>query len=73
LYRSVSTYTHLRNALFHKGIFETKVNINGSIIKLELSNFYSPFQRHLPLFMMRYIGFDDGYINWGELGRSYGI
>jgi hypothetical protein len=66
LFRSVSTYTHLRNALFHEGNFEKEVNINGSLIKLELSKFYSAFRGLLPLVMMRYIGFDDDHINWNS-------
>lgn len=66
LYRSVSTYGHLRNALFHNGKFEKTINLNGSETKLELSKYYSQFEMLLPLVMMKYIGFDDGYINWNS-------
>lgn len=66
LYKSVSTYAHLRNALFHNGKFEKEVNINGSVTKLELSTYYPQFKGLMPLVMMKYIGFDDGYINWNS-------
>ena len=66
LYKSVSTYSHLRNSLFHNSELETEVNINGSIKDLKLSTFYPHFRRLLPLVMMKYIGFDDGHINWNS-------
>jgi hypothetical protein len=66
LYKSVSTYVHLRNALFHNGKFEADVNFNGSITKLKLSTYYPLFKMLMPLVLMKYIGFDDGHINWNR-------
>lgn len=64
LVKSVSTYTHIRNALFHNGKFECEVNINGEMEKISISEYYSQFNMLIPLIMLKYIGFDDGHINW---------
>lgn len=64
LVKSVSTYTHIRNALFHNGKFECEVNINGQMEKITISKYYSQFNMLIPLIMLKYIGFDDGHINW---------
>ena len=66
LTQSVSTYTHLRNALFHNGKLECEPNINGTYIKLEMSEYYANFSMLVPLVMLKYIGFDDGYTNWNS-------
>lgn len=63
LCKSIMTYVHLRNALFHNGQFE-KVLKNGD--KFNLTDYFSPFCRLLPLVLIKYIGFDDGYINWNS-------
>ena len=64
LAKSVSTYTHIRNALFHNGKFECEVNINGQMEKISISKYYSQFNMLIPLIVLKYIGFDDGHINW---------
>lgn len=64
LVKSVSTYTHIRNALFHNGKFECEVNINGRMERISISKYYSQFNMLIPLIMLKYIGFDDGHINW---------
>lgn len=64
LARSVSTYTHMRNALFHNGSLECEVNINGRLERLAITDYYSQFSILLSLVMIKYIGFDDGHINW---------
>lgn len=64
LVKSVSTYTHIRNALFHNGKFECEVNINGEMEKISISKYYSQFDTLITLIMLKYIGFDDGHINW---------
>lgn len=66
LTQSVSTYTHLRNALFHNGEFECEPNINGTYTKLRMSDYYPNFRLLIPLVMLKYIGFDDGHINWNS-------
>jgi len=64
LEKSVSTYTHIRNALFHNGKLECEININGQIVKIGISKYYSQLNILIPLVMLKYIGFDDGHINW---------
>lgn len=60
-YKSIMTYVHLRNALFHNGQLE-KVMKNGNIFKLK--DYFSPLCRLLPLVLIKFIEFDDGYLNW---------
>lgn len=62
--KAVSTYTHIRNALFHNGRFECEVNINGRMEKITITEYYSQFNMLIPLIMIKYVGFDDGHINW---------
>lgn len=64
LVKSVSTYTHIRNALFHNGKFECEVKVNKTMEKIAISEYYSQFNMLIPLIMLKYIGFDDGHINW---------
>lgn len=64
--KSVSTYTRLRNSLFHNGKFECEANLNGKIVRLELMDYYPKFKRLIPLVLMKYIGFDDNQINWNS-------
>lgn len=63
-YASVSTYAHLRNAVFHNGDYEKEVNENGRMTTYNLSTYFSNFRRLVPLVLVKYIGFDDGRINW---------
>ncbi|ENF2906863.1 hypothetical protein ACRFDE_003218 [Escherichia coli] len=62
--RNVIHYCTLRNSLFHNGnyIGYIKKDDPSSIIKL--SDYYSNLNLLLPLVLMKYIGFDDGLINW---------
>ncbi|EJL7824865.1 hypothetical protein NM004_004512 [Vibrio parahaemolyticus] len=60
-YKSVMTYVHLRNALFHNGQLE-KTTKNGDTFKL--TDYFSPLCRLLPLVLIKFIEFDDGYLNW---------
>ncbi|HHF2897654.1 TPA: hypothetical protein ACPJZU_000166 [Vibrio alginolyticus] len=65
-FKSVMTYVHLRNALFHNGELEKEVKTPNGITTYKLSKYYSPFSRLVPLLLLKYIGFDDGYINWNS-------
>lgn len=62
--RAVSTYTHLRNALFHNSELEKEVNINGRLVLLKLVDYYTYFKLLVPLVMMKAVNFDDNHINW---------
>ena len=66
-HQSISTYAHLRNALFHNGEMEKTVNTgNGKMVVYRQSEYYSTLSRLLPLVLLKYIGFDDDYINWNS-------
>jgi hypothetical protein len=64
--RSVSTYTHLRNALFHNGDLEATINVNGQAVTLKLLDFYANFLLLVSLVVFKAISFDDGHINWNR-------
>lgn len=72
-HKSVFTYVSLRNALFHNGCFEATVNRDGEQITYKLSEYSSTLTRLIPLVMIKYIGFDDGYINWNSWLDSEGF
>jgi len=70
--RSVSTYTHLRNALFHASSQEAKVNVNGQQVVYRLGEHIGTLTILLPLIIMKAINFDDGHINWKRIdNRMY--
>lgn len=64
LHRAVSTYTHLRNALFHNSELRKTVNINGGSVDLELCDYISQFSRLVSLVILKAVDFDDQHINW---------
>lgn len=64
LVKSISTYTHIRNALFHNGKLGCEININGKMVKIGISKYYSQFKMLISLVMLKYVDFDDGHINW---------
>ncbi|MEJ0062360.1 MAG: hypothetical protein WDO70_03950 [Alphaproteobacteria bacterium] len=64
LKRAISTYAHIRNALFHTGKLEAEINLNGRATLLKLTDYYGSFSNLLPLVMMKAVGFDDSHINW---------
>ncbi|MGR5303128.1 hypothetical protein [Vibrio alfacsensis] len=66
-HQSIMTYVHLRNALFHNGMMEKEVRTpTGDTVVYRQSEYYSTFSRLLPLVLLRYIDFDDDYINWNS-------
>ena len=38
--RAISTYTHLRNSLFHNSEVGTRVNLNGSIVEIKVNDYF---------------------------------
>lgn len=64
LKRAMSTYTHLRNALFHNSKLEAQVNINGTTTTLRLLDYYAHFLILVSLVVLKSAPFDDGHINW---------
>ncbi|EOZ1500558.1 hypothetical protein U9655_002234 [Enterobacter asburiae] len=63
--RSIQTYCHLRNALFHNGEFQTKpININGKTTIYKLEDYY-PLLRHLNyLTILKELSVNSKHINW---------
>ncbi len=68
LLRAVSTYTHLRNALFHNSSVTTTVNVNGNgkDVEFKLFDYMPHFSQLVALVILKAVGFDDGYINWNR-------
>lgn len=66
LVRAVSTYAHLRNALFHNGEFIAEVNYNGNLVRLRLFDYLFNFTQLTNLVVLKAIQFDDGHINWNS-------
>ncbi|CAE6894295.1 conserved protein of unknown function [Ectopseudomonas oleovorans] len=64
LARSVSTYLHIRNALFHQGDFSKTVQINDDSVILNCSDYLFNLSMLVSLTIMKAIGFDDGHTNW---------
>lgn len=72
LKKGISNYTELRNALFHNGKTEKTLERDNRTINLKLVDFHDELWRLLPFVLIKYIGFDDGHINWnGWLDRNY--
>lgn len=63
-HRSMATYAHLRNALFHNGKFTCEQkNDKGHKIELKLFDYLDNFQQLVPLVILKAVGYDD-YVNW---------
>lgn len=64
LRRSISTYAHLRNALFHHGEREVVINVNGQSVKLEMLDYVYNLEVLVALTVLKALDFDDEHINW---------
>jgi hypothetical protein len=64
LYKSIGSYSALRNALFHNASLSAEVNIDNEVFTLELTDFSYSFGTLVSLVLIKHIGFDDGCINW---------
>jgi len=63
--RSIQTYCHLRNALFHNGEFQTKpININDKTTIYKLEDYYPLFRRLNYLTILKELGVNSKNINW---------
>jgi len=62
--RAISTYLHIRNALFHQGDFTATVKMNNSDVVLDCIQYLYNLQMLVSLTVMKGIGFDDGHTNW---------
>jgi len=66
LQRAVSTYTHLRNALFHNSEFKATINVNGATVELKLFDYLFNISQLVNLVILKAVEFDDGHINWNS-------
>lgn len=64
--RAISTYAHLRNALFHRGEFVVEINVNGTTVKFRLLEYLFNITQLTNLVVLKAIEFDDGRINWNS-------
>jgi hypothetical protein len=64
LARAMTTYLHLRNALFHQGEFSRTVQIDNDQITLDCSAHLYNLSMLVSLTCMKAVGFDDGHTNW---------
>lgn len=66
LERAVSTYAHLRNALFHNSELETEVRINENPVRLRVADYMFHLSQLVALSILKIVDFDDGHINWNS-------
>lgn len=66
LQRAVSTYTHLRNALFHNSELTATINVNGTMVELKLFDYLFNITQLVSLVVLKAVNFDDGHINWNS-------
>lgn len=66
LRRAISTYTHLRNALFHNSKLSTSINFNGTSIELKIFDYLFNLSQLVALVILKAVEFDDGHINWNS-------
>lgn len=62
--RAISTYTHLRNALFHNSEFEKTVTIDRLQVQISTTDYFDNLSLLVSLTVMKAINFDDGHIHW---------
>ena len=66
LHRAVSTYTHLRNALFHNSEFKKTIDVNGTEVELKLCDYLFNISKLVALVVLKAVDFDDNHINWNS-------
>ena len=64
LKRAVSSYTHLRNAIFHNSKLSVSKNINGSNVEFKIEEYLYNISQLVVLVILKAVSFDDGHINW---------
>lgn len=62
--RSISTYLHLRNALFHQGKFSKLVKINEYSVYLKCTDYLFHLSMLVSLIIFKVVGFEDKHFNW---------
>lgn len=64
LARAISTYAHLRNAVFHNSEFSIEVRFHEKKLKLNLFEYLYNITQLTNLLVLKAIQFDDNHINW---------
>jgi hypothetical protein len=64
LKRSISSYTCIRNELFHNSKIEANINLNGKINQFKLIDYFPHLRRLVSLVIIKATEFDDDHINW---------
>ncbi len=64
LQRSMSTYVHLRDALFHNSAVETTSKSGGTARTYRLVDYFGQFSILMALVVIKATEFDDGHLNW---------
>ena len=64
LKRAVSSYTHLRNAIFHNSKLSVSKNINGNTVEFKIEEYLYNISQLVALVILKAVSFDDGHINW---------
>jgi len=64
--RAISTYTHLRNSLFHNSEFDSRINLNGTIVEIKVADYFFHLLQLITLVVFKAVEFDDGHINWNS-------
>lgn len=62
--RSMQTYAHLRNALFHNGEWKTTFNENDIDVTLNIADYAVLLERLVADVLLRLLGYNDPSINW---------
>ena len=62
--RAISTYTHLRNSLFHNSEFDARINLNGTVVEIKVIDYFFHLLQLITLVVFKAVEFDDGHINW---------
>jgi hypothetical protein len=63
---AISTYTHLRNSLFHNSQFDAHINVNGVLVELKVMDYFFHILQLVTLVVLKAVEFDDGHINWNS-------
>jgi len=66
LKRAISSYTHLRNSLFHNSEITVDKNVNEEMIKFDIVDYLFNISQLVVLVVLKAISFDDGHINWNS-------
>lgn len=62
--RNIMHYCKLRHSLFHNGKYVAYLDEKNLAGEIEIKNYSSNLNLLVPLVLMKYIGFDDEYVNW---------